>query len=121
MSVSDSYKAFILEQLQDAGTITARRMFGGIGLYLEGTFFGLIDDDVLYFKVDDTTRGDFERWGSRPFRPYGEDSYSMQYYEVPADVLEDRSSLKEWTGKAVAVARKSATARRKKKPRSRDR
>jgi DNA transformation protein and related proteins len=117
MSVTDSYKAFILEQLRDAGSIAARRMFGGIGLYLEGTFFGLIDDDVLYFKVDDTTRPDFERSGSRPFRPYGEGSYSMQYYEVPADVLEDRSSLKEWTGKAVAVARSSATAKKKRGPR----
>jgi DNA transformation protein len=117
MSVSDSYRAFILEQLRDAGVISARRMFGGIGLYLEGTFFGLIDDDALYFKVDDTTRLDFERSGSRPFRPYGEDSYSMQYYEVPADVLEDRSSLKEWTGKAVAVARRSATAKKKRAPR----
>jgi DNA transformation protein and related proteins len=120
MSVSDGYKTFILEQLQVAGSVTARRMFGGIGLYLEGTFFGLIDDDVLYFKVDDSTRGDFERSGSPPFRPYGDDSYSMQYYSVPADVLEDQSSLKEWTGKAVTVARRSATAR-KKKPRKRDR
>jgi DNA transformation protein and related proteins len=120
MSVSDGYKAFVLEQLQEAGSIVAKRMFGGIGLYLEGTFFGLIDDDVLYFKVDDSTRPDFERLGSRPFRPFGDDSYSMQYYEVPADVLEDRSSLKQWTGNAVAVARRSATAT-KKKPRGRDR
>src|SRR3954464_5353903 len=107
MSVSDGYKTFILEQLQVAGSVTAKRMFGGIGLYLEGTFFGLIDDDVLYFKADDSTRADFERLGSSPFRPYGNDSYSMHYYEVPADVLEERSALKEWADKAVAVARKS--------------
>jgi DNA transformation protein len=119
MSVSDGYKTFILEQLQVAGSVTARRMFGGIGLYLGGTFFGLIDDDVLYFKVDDSTRADFERSGSPPFRPYGDDSYSTQYYGVPADVLEDQSSLKEWTDKAVAAARRSAA--RKNKPRKRDR
>lgn len=118
MSVSDSYKAFILEQLKVIGPVTARSMFGGVGLYREGVFFGLIDDDVLYFKVDESTREEFVRAGSQPFRPYGDDSYSMQYYEVPADVLEDRESLQEWTGKAVAVARKSATAktRKQKKP-----
>jgi DNA transformation protein len=114
MSVSDNYRAFILEQLQVAGRVMAKRMFGGVGLYLEGVFFGLIDDDVLYFKVDDSTRAEFERSGSRPFRPYGDDSYSMQYYEVPADVLEDLPSLKGWADKAVAVARRSATARKKK-------
>jgi DNA transformation protein len=119
MSVSDGYKAFVLEQLLPAGAVTAKRMFGGIGLYLERVFFGLIDDDVLYFKVDDATRPDFERSGSRPFRPFGEDAYSMQYYEVPVDVIEDRSLLRDWTHQAVAVARRSATA--KKKSRRRDR
>jgi len=92
-------------------------MFGGIGLYTGGVFFALIDDDSLYFKVDETTRAEFEGVGSRPFRPYGEDSYSMQYYEVPADVLESPVLLTHWAGKAVAVARK-ATAKRK-RPRSR--
>ena len=118
MSVSDSYKAFVLEQLQSTGRVTAKAMFGGVGLYYERSFFGLIADDVLYFKVDDSTRPDFERSGSQPFRPYGDESYSMQYYEVPADVLEDRTALKTWVGKAVAVARRSTTARR---PKGRDR
>jgi DNA transformation protein len=117
MTVSDSYKAYVLEQLQIIGAVTAKPMFGGIGLYRAGSFFGLMDDEALYFKVDDSTRGDFEEAGCQPFRPYGEGSYSMQYYEVPAEVLEDRSALREWAEKAVAVARKSATAK-KKRPRS---
>jgi DNA transformation protein len=117
MTVSDSYKAYVLEQLQIIGAVTAKPMFGGIGLYRAGSFFGLMDDDALYFKVNESTRGDFEDAGCQPFRPYGEGSYSMQYYEVPADVLEDRSVLREWGEKAVAVARKSATAK-KKRPRS---
>jgi DNA transformation protein and related proteins len=116
MTVSDSYKAYVLEQLQIIGPVTAKTMFGGIGLYRAGSFFGLIDDDALYFKVDDSTREDFEDAGCQPFRPYGEGSYSMQYYEVPADVLEDRSVLRNWAENAVAVARKSATAK-KKRPR----
>jgi DNA transformation protein len=115
MAVSPSYKTYVLEQLQILGAVTAKPMFGGIGLYVNGVFFGLIDDDSLYFKVDDTTRPEFERAGSRAFQPYGEDSYSMKYYEVPADVLENQPMLSEWAAKAVAVARK-ATARRKPSP-----
>ena len=113
MPVSESYKTYVLDQLHIIGLVTAKAMFGGIGLYRGGTFFGLMDDDVLYFKVDDSTRGNFEDAGCKPFRPYGEGTYSMQYYEVPADVLEDRSALKEWAEKAVAVAKRSATAKRK--------
>jgi DNA transformation protein len=117
MSVSENYKAYVLDQLQVVGPVTAKAMFGGIGLYRAGMFFGLMDDDALYFKVDDSSRGDFERAGCQPFQPYGEGSYSMQYYEVPADVLEDPSALKEWAEKAVAVAKRSTTPR-KKRPRS---
>jgi DNA transformation protein len=118
MAVSESYKAYVLEQLQIIGPVIAKAMFGGIGLYRAGTFFGLMDDDALYFKVDDSTRGHFEDAGCQPFRPYGEGSYSMQYYEVPADVLEDRPVLREWAEKAVAAARKGATAKKKRPPSS---
>lgn len=118
MSVSDSYRAYVLEQLQGLGAIAAKPMFGGVGLYCNGMFFGLIDDDTLYLKADDSNRADFEAAGARRFQPYGEGSYSMHYYELPADVLEDRSAMAEWVGKAVAVARTSATAKKTKKRRS---
>lgn len=113
MSVSPSYKAFILEQLQVIGLVTARSMFGGVGLYHEGAFFGLLADDTLYLKVDDGNRGDYEAAGMEPFRPYGEASYSMQYYQLPADVLEDRETLREWMVKAIAAARRKTTGKRK--------
>ena len=111
MAVSASYKTFVLEQLEALGTITAKPMFGGVGLYHAGVFFGLMADDTVFFKVDDSNRADFERAGSRPFRPYGEDMYAMSYYELPADVLESRPVLCQWAEKAVAVARRSATAK----------
>jgi DNA transformation protein len=118
MAVSESFKTFVLEQLRASEPVTSRAMFGGVGLYCRGAFFGLIAEDVLYFKVDDSSRREFEQAGSRPFRPYGEESYSMQYYEVPADVLEDRERLSTWREKAVAVAQRSATAgsRKPKRP-----
>jgi DNA transformation protein and related proteins len=68
-------------------------------------------DDTVFFKMDDSNRADFERTGSRSFRPYGEDMYAMSYYELPADVLENRQVLCQWAEKAVAVARRSATAK----------
>lgn len=95
-----------MEQLASAGPVSGRSMFGGFGLYLDGTFFALIDDDVLYFKADDENRPDFEAAGMGPFRPYG-DERTMQYYAVPADVLEDRDALARWAAGAVRAGRRS--------------
>ena len=113
MSVSPSYKAYALEQLSAAGKVTAKSMFGGVGLYCEGLFFALIDDDTLYLKVDDATRPEFERLGSQPFRPFGDDSPGMQYYELPADVLEDRAAVRQWVDRALGAARRKASGKRR--------
>ena len=103
MAVSESYRDFVLEQLGRVMPVTGKSMFGGVGLYANGLFFALIAEDRLYFKVDDTTRPDFERLGMEPFRPFGEDS-AMGYYEVPVDVVEDSVQLAPWMRKAIDVA-----------------
>ena len=82
-------------------------MFGGVGIYAAELFFALLDEDTLYFKVDDATRPQFEERGMTPFRPYGEDGEVMGYYEVPADVLEDPEMLGAWVQAAVAAARRA--------------
>ena len=79
-------------------------MFGGVGIYSGERFFALIADDTLYFKVDDSNRGDFEARAMRPFRPYGEDGEAMRYYHVPEDLIEDPEALRPWAEKAIAVA-----------------
>jgi DNA transformation protein and related proteins len=112
MSVSDSFRAFALEQLQrTVPDVRARSMFGGVGVYAGELFFGLMDDDTLYFKVDDSNRGRFEERGMGPFRPYGDGGDVMQYYEVPADVLEDVELLTSWVEASVALARKAKRGR----------
>jgi DNA transformation protein and related proteins len=106
MAVTGSYREFVLEQLGRVTPVSAKAMFGGVGLYAQGVFFALIAEDRLYFKVNDTTRLDFERLGMEPFRPFGEDS-AMGYYEVPADVLEDSAQLAPWMKQAIEVAVKA--------------
>jgi DNA transformation protein len=116
MPVSPHFRDFVLEQLAAAGRVTPRPMFGGVGLYLEGLFFALIDDDTLYFKADEATRARYERAGSRPFCPYpGEPDRAMGYWQVPAEVLEDADELAAWAQQAKAVA----LAARRRSPRRR--
>lgn len=116
MPVSGEYLDYVVDQLGCVWQVDAKRMFGGVGLYHDGLFFGLIAADVLYFKVDDENRPDYQAAGARPFQPYGEESYSMGYYEVPVDVLEDVDHLRKWARGAVAAAeRKAASGKRRKK------
>ncbi len=111
MPVSNEYLDFVQDQLGGLGEITVRRMFGGAGLYLEGVFFAIVADDVLYFKVDDSNRSDYEAEEMGPFRPFGGDAV-MSYYEVPVDILEDPDRLKAWAAAAVDVAVRSSSPKR---------
>jgi DNA transformation protein len=104
LKVSAAFKAFVLDQLDALGEVTAKSMFGGVGLYCGGIFFGIIARDVLYMRVDDESRGDYEREGMRPFKPYADRPGTMQYYAVPVDVLESAPDLVTWARKAVAAA-----------------
>jgi DNA transformation protein len=108
MPVTDSFVAFVLEQLDAVGPMTPKRMFGGVGLYAGDLFFALIAGDVLYLKADDSTRGPLEAAGGRPFQPYPDrprGSSTMQYYSVPAAILEDGDALIAWSKQSVAIAR----------------
>lgn len=115
MPVSEEYLDYVVDQLRCLGEVTAKKMFGGVGLYYDGLFFGLIASDVLYFKVDDENRPAYEAASARPFQPYGEGSASMSYYETPVDVLEDVDQLRTWARDAVAAAARKASSRKRKK------
>ena len=115
MSVTDSFRSFTLDQLQRcAQGIRGRSMFGGVGIYAGDLFFALLDNDTLYLKVDDTTRPGFVSRRLQAFRPYGEEGEVMQYYEVPAEVLEDVETLGGWVEAAIEVARRARRSRRPK-------
>jgi len=115
MSVSPTFRSFVLEQLgRAAPDIRGRSMFGGVGIYSGELFFALIDEDAVYFKVDDSNRAMFEAEGMGPFQPYGPDGGSMQYYALPEGVLEDPETLPAWVAAALAVAKhKRAKPRRR--------
>jgi DNA transformation protein len=61
--------------------------------------------------VDDGNRGEYEAAGTGPFRPFG-DEQAMQYYEVPADVLEDPDRLRRWAESSAEISRKKARKKR---------
>ena len=117
MTVSSDFLAYVLEQLVGLAGLSARRMFGGVGLYCEELFFGLIDNDTLYLRVNDDNRADYTARRMSPFRPYADrPELSMSYYEAPADVLEDAAQLVVWARRSVGAAVAAAKRPRRAAP-----
>ena len=108
MTTRDGFLAYVLDQLNGIEDIVSRPMFGGTGLYAGTVFFGIIFHEILYLKVDDRTRAAYERAGMKPFTPYAPRTTTMQYYEVPAGVLENGEDLTAWAQTAIAAAERSA-------------
>jgi DNA transformation protein len=114
--VSDDYLDWLLGQLEQLGPVAPKRMFGGVGLYHDGTFFGVVDDDVMFLRVDDASRPAYEERGMGPFQPIPTAKPMRLYWQVPDDILADPQDLAEWARRALAAARAA-----KKRPRARRR
>ncbi len=101
MPVSDSFKVYVLEQINEVQPVRSKRMFGGVGIWTldSDLFFAVMADDMLYFKVDDSNRADYTGRGMAQFM-------NMQYYEVPGEVLDDLDELAAWIEKSLATAQK---------------
>ena len=104
-SKDDSFKDFVLDQLNVLVDVEARRMFGGYGLYQDETFFGIIHKGRLYFKIDESTVGEYRKRKMKPFRPNARQTLKS-YYQVPVEIIEDADKLSEWAGKAIGCQKK---------------
>jgi DNA transformation protein len=96
----DGFKDYVLDQLADLHGVTCRAMFGGYGLYHQGTFFGIIHKGRLYFKTDRITVSRYRDRGMKPFKPSAAQTLK-NYYEVPIEVLEDSDDLTTWASQAT--------------------
>ena len=107
----ETFRDFVLDQLQLMGEVDYRRMFGCYGLYHDGVFFGILAQGRLYFKTNAVTRGIYVQRGMQPFRP-NRKQMLKSYYEVPVDILEDHEQLTVWARQAVACQTARSTLRR---------
>ena len=110
MARDDSFADFILDQLQDLPDVGCRAMFGGHGLYQDETFFAIVYKSRLYFKTDAASAALYRRRRMKPFRPNARQTLK-NYYEVPAEIIEDRDELGAWAKRAIAVARAGSKRR----------
>jgi len=104
----DSFKDFVLDQLNALPDVQARAMFGAHGLYQGAHFFAILDEGRLFFKTDETSQADYLARGMGPFTYESKGKVmTISYHEVPPDVLENARELVEWAKRAIQVAARS--------------
>lgn len=112
------YVDFILDILSPYGNMRSRKMFGGHGIYMNDHIVGIIVNDELYFKTDETNVADYQEAGSRPFT-YDKDgkAVAMSYWLVPSELLEEQEDIKAWLEKAYEVSQRAQSRKKKEKVR----
>lgn len=116
--MSREFAEHICDMLSPLGPVTARAMFGGFGIYLDGLMFALIAWDTLFLKADGANRPMFEEAGAGPFRPWEDRPTALPYWEVPADVLEDGAELCRWAHAAFDAALRTRKSPKSSRPKT---
>lgn len=103
MPISPEFYNATLEKLSQARPIRAKKMFGGAGVYHNEVFFSVLDDDKIFFKVNDDTVKAYEDLGMTPWLMDGVPQ--NKYRELPGSILNDPGQLGEWIDASVEAAK----------------
>ena len=110
------FTKYIVDLMQSIGPVSAKSMFGGYGVFLDGLMFGIIADDALYLKVDQEIESEFKAMDLEPFtyNKKGKE-FKMSYYQAPERALENGVEMNLWATKAYNAALRAASKKKKKK------
>jgi DNA transformation protein len=99
------------------GPVSVRRMFGGAGIYADGTMFALVADGVIYLKADAQSAPKFEREQLPPFTYSTKDGMRgvMSYRRMPDRLYDDPKELAIWARQAFAASQRSGVRAVKKR------
>ena len=88
----------LLDLLSPLGNVSAKRMFGGHGIYKDGLMFGFIARGRFYLRTDDETKHHFIEKGCELFY-FGESRGTpipSKYYEPPESAFLNAQKMKPW-------------------------
>jgi len=111
-----------LELLSSVGTPSAKRMFGGHGLRIDGHFVALIAFDRLYLKADALNRAQFAAAGGEPFVYDGKNKpVTLGYWSAPPQAMDSPEAMRPWAQSALDAALRAQAVTGSEKMRSRKR
>lgn len=116
MSTDRAFVTYLLELLAPLHGITAKRMFGGYGLFREGLMFALVSNDTLYFKTDSQTLAYFTERELEPFSFFKKsEEIRTSYYRAPEEALDNSEEMCTWAAQAHQVALRAVKPKRQPK------
>jgi DNA transformation protein and related proteins len=99
------------ELFREFGPVDVRRMFGGVGVFVEGLMIAIVTrEDAVYLKADDTTIPAFEQEALKPFSyPTKAGKHTLtSYWRMPDRLYDDPEELARWARTAHAAAQRKA-------------
>jgi DNA transformation protein len=109
---ADELTIHSIELLSPLGAVRWRRMFGGVGLYVDDLFIALIAFERLFLKVDALTRDRFVAAGCEPFRYEAKgQQVSIAYFTAPDDAMESPGLMQPWARLALEAALRARAAK----------
>lgn len=116
MAYDANLVAWAEEALAPVGTVSMRRMMGACVLYLDGTIFAVVEDEI-WFKADAESAAIWDAQGCERFTFTGSDgkTETMNYRRAPSDVYDDAEAMQHWTALAVEAGLRGAAKKRPKR------
>lgn len=105
MASSQEFVDFVVGQIENAGEIIAKKMFGEYGIYADGKIFGVVCDDKLFIKPTPSGRsfiGDVVEASAYPGAK-------------PSFLIEDKLEDRDWLSELVRISVKELPAPKPKK------
>ena len=96
MASDQAFVDFVLDQIENAGEITAKKMFGEYGIYSDGKIFALVCDNKLFTKPTLSGRAFIKEVVEAPPYPGAKPSFLIE------DKIEDR----EWLSELIRISLK---------------
>jgi TfoX/Sxy family transcriptional regulator of competence genes len=94
MASNPNFVAYVIEQIKNAGEITAKKMFGEYGIYSDEKIFGLICDNKLYIKPTESGRAFMGNVVEAP-------AYAGA---KPSFLIDDRIEISEWLSELIRIS-----------------
>lgn len=104
MAITDADIAWVRDVFAQVDAVTTRKMFGGLGIYSQGTIFALIGpQEQLMIKAKEDLATELESLGCTPFVYEGKTKTAhMPYWTLPDSALDDPQEAADWARRSLA-------------------
>ncbi|MBA3051436.1 TfoX/Sxy family protein [Brevundimonas sp.] len=117
MAYDPDFGEWVREHFAGLGPMRIKPMFGAAAVYADDLIWALLDDGVVWLKVDEENEPALRAAGSRQFTYPTKDGQvmGMAYWSLPETAADDPDEALGWARASIAAAVRKAAKKRKPK------